>query len=844
MEISLPIYLICLGVLVIFTARVSLRAFNNWQEPGARCLGFLMLSMTVWSGFYMVEILHPDLSGKIAARQALYLGMTLSPPLWLGLALQYTGISKWWKEHNRIYLLSIPGFIVFLLGITNEQHRLVWTSMSMPAGLTSPLVLEGGTAFWGHTVLAYIMIGAGVLIYLIEFFRSQKALRIKSGIMLIGASITTVVNLLFLLSNSSPAIDPTPFSFALSAPLLSFGFYRFGMKSLLPLAARIVVDQFRDVMIIVNDRNEVTDMNLAARELLTLQSVPEGISIFRLFQQASLLKGVWDDPETSMKIGYKREGRTCWYEARVIPLSKNNRELLGRVIVLHDVTSEQSLLKAERRRSQQLALLEEIGRNIADSFDEEEILQRAIDAIVHQFGYAIAAISVLKDEGMLEVAAISGTQDYGYKPGFRQRIGEGIIGYTAAAQTTYVSGNVSTDPYYFSTQKNSGSAICTPIFNQEKLYGVLYVESLEPNAFDQVDIKTLETLASQVSASLQRAALHTETQENLRILATLQNISKTISSSLDTEIIAEKVVHGLREAFGYTHVSIYLLEDDYLILTSEVGYPAELKIDRIHISQGVSGRAIRTKTAQFIEDTAGEDVFLKADYDIISEICVPLLKEDTVLGILNVEANNIRKLTRMDVDLLTAIAGPIAVAVDNARLHAQIKKLATTDAVTGLSNRHVFEQALSMEIERAQRMGSSVSLVIFDIDSFKEYNDRFGHPAGDMRLKAMGDIIKNCLRKYDLAARYGGDEFAIILSNATVNDALMFAKRLLQAAQAGASEIVLEGSGVPGYTLSMGVAAFPQDAQTQAELLIAADNAALRAKQLGKNRIQLARDMN
>ncbi|KAA0257899.1 MAG: GGDEF domain-containing protein, partial [Chloroflexi bacterium] len=103
---------------------------------------------------------------------------------------------------------------------------------------------------------------------------------------------------------------------------------------------------------------------------------------------------------------------------------------------------------------------------------------------------------------------------------------------------------------------------------------------------------------------------------------------------------------------------------------------------------------------------------------------------------------------------------------------------------------------------------------------------------------------KNCLRKYDLAARYGGDEFAIILSNATVNDALMFAKRLLQAAQAGASEIVLEGSGVPGYTLSMGVAAFPQDAQTQAELLIAADNAALRAKQLGKNRIQLARDMN
>ena len=184
--------------------------------------------------------------------------------------------------------------------------------------------------------------------------------------------------------------------------------------------------------------------------------------------------------------------------------------------------SEQALLKAEQRRSQQLSLLEEAGRIIADSFDEKEILQRAIDAIIHRFGYAIATISVLVEEDMLEVTAIAGTEDFGYKSGYKQKMGEGIIGHTANIQKTYVTDNVSKDPYYFSSSEHFGSVVCTPILKQGILFGVLYIESLKPNTFDDLDVKTLETLASQISASLQRADLYAETQENLRILSSIQ----------------------------------------------------------------------------------------------------------------------------------------------------------------------------------------------------------------------------------------------------------------------------------------------------------------------------------
>lgn len=501
---------------------------------------------------------------------------------------------------------------------------------------------------------------------------------------------------------------------------------------------------------------------------------------------------------------------------------------------------EQALLKAEQRRSQQLGLLEEAGRIIADSFDEKEILQRAIDSITTRFGYAISAISKLVEGDMLEVVAIAGTEDFGYTPGYQQKMGVGIIGHTAEIRKTYVTENVSKDPYYFSSDEHFGSAICTPLFKGENLFGVLYVESQNSNDFDELDVKTMETLATHISASLHRASLYAETQENLHVLSIIQNISRTIASSLEKEKIANQIVTALKEAFGYTHISIYFLEEDYLHLAAETGYPKEMVIEKIHISQGVSGRAIRTKTVQFIEDTSKENIFLRADHAITSEICVPLLKEDTVLGTLNIESNPTRKLTLNDVQLLTAIASPLAIAIDNARLHEQLKKMATTDAVTGLSNRHVFEETLAAEVERAQRLGMNVSLIIFDIDDFKEFNDTYGHPAGDARLKGMAEIIKSNLRKYDIAARYGGDEFAIILSNSNEQNALAFAKRLHEAAQVGAPNTTDKNA--PGYTLSMGVATFPQDATNHNELLIAADHAAMRAKHLGKNQIKLASD--
>ncbi len=180
-------------------------------------------------------------------------------------------------------------------------------------------------------------------------------------------------------------------------------------------------------------------------------------------------------------------------------------------------------------------------------------------------------------------------------------------------------------------------------------------------------------------------------------------------------------------------------------------------------------------------------------------------------------------------------------AIDNARLHAKITSFALTDGMTGLFNRRAFDQIFETEIARAARYEHLLSLIIIDMDSFKEYNDSYGHPAGDERIKAIAGILLEDVRNPDIAARYGGEEFAIILPHTTKAGAIMLAERLRESAEAQSPEKNTPGAVSSGYTISLGVASFPEDGTTSEEILLAADNAELTAKRLGKNRVYAAK---
>ena len=178
-----------------------------------------------------------------------------------------------------------------------------------------------------------------------------------------------------------------------------------------------------------------------------------------------------------------------------------------------------------------------------------------------------------------------------------------------------------------------------------------------------------------------------------------------------------------------------------------------------------------------------------------------------------------------------------AIALENARLHRQLERQAATDGLTDLPNRRQFEEALEGEIGRIDRFGGTVSLIVADLDDFKQVNDRYGHQAGDAVLCAVADALHANVRAIDLAARYGGEEFTVLLPQTDLVGAEEVAERLRRAV--AARPIETPSGAVLAVTASFGVASYPR-ASTQAALFAAADEALYRAKAAGKNRVAVA----
>jgi diguanylate cyclase (GGDEF)-like protein len=218
-----------------------------------------------------------------------------------------------------------------------------------------------------------------------------------------------------------------------------------------------------------------------------------------------------------------------------------------------------------------------------------------------------------------------------------------------------------------------------------------------------------------------------------------------------------------------------------------------------------------------------------------SELALPLIALGTAVGVLVLDSVAENAFDPMDMQSLESVADICAGAIQNARYFEQVRQLAYRDGLTGVFNRRYFETRILEEIARAHRYENEVSVLMIDIDSFKQLNDEFGHLLGDEVLRRTSGLFNQHLRKSDIVCRYGGDEFAVLLPETTAEVASSVAEKLRRLCE------VYDFAGVPRpVTLSIGVASLPANGRTRDQLIKAADQALYAAKQSGRNRVMSA----
>ena len=328
-------------------------------------------------------------------------------------------------------------------------------------------------------------------------------------------------------------------------------------------------------------------------------------------------------------------------------------------------------------------------------------------------------------------------------------------------------------------------------------------------------------------------------------LTALHQIALSLSTTLDVGRLLETVLVQLRQLWGYDHGAILLVDEatGELVVAAASGY-TEGPGHRLPSDQGICSVVARTGEPIFVPDVALDPRYLQGVQGARSELAVPLVWEGRILGVLNVESNTPNAYGPADLDLLTTVAEQAAAALGNARLHQQTRNLAITDPHTGLYNYRYFQEQVAAVVRDAQLAGGTCSLLMMDVDHFKKVNDTYGHPTGDAILQQVARALKESCRQEDLLFRYAGDEFAILLPEATGDVASRVAERVRERV-AGYTFTTRSGRRLDfGITVSLGVAAYPCDGMTPVDLLLAADTALYAAKGAGRNRVVVASQGN
>ncbi len=497
------------------------------------------------------------------------------------------------------------------------------------------------------------------------------------------------------------------------------------------------------------------------------------------------------------------------------------------------------LIQQTSRRSEELHILNEIGRVLSSTLDTDALfgkiqaeMQRLMDADNLFIAFYDAGHSLLRFE--LEI------RDGQRMPKRTRPSGNHLTEYILQNhQPLLIRENIEETAHRMGVEpmQTMGCFCGVPLMVYNRAVGVMAVLSKQERAFDEGHLELMRVLASEAAVALENARLFKGEQTKSRHLTLLNNISRNAIATLNPDEMLSRIATELEQGLTYDHIGIGMLDyaTKVVVIQSEAGRRRAGLQKQIPFGEGLVGRVARTGEMRAVRDFASESsAGGPVLEDSSSGVALPILYGDQLHGVLYVESLDPCDFADEELQLLETLADLISGALHSALTFQKAQEQAITDGLTRVKTHRFFMETLSAEWKRATRAGRPFSLVLIDLDRFKFVNDFYGHLEGDVILRRVGQILEENCRRSDVVARYGGDEFVVLMPETNVEQARQLTNKLRSWLS---SDTLLREKNVTG---SFGIASYPVHGSTPQELIQVADASMYLSKHQGGNAVSTA----
>jgi sigma-B regulation protein RsbU (phosphoserine phosphatase) len=412
-----------------------------------------------------------------------------------------------------------------------------------------------------------------------------------------------------------------------------------------------------------------------------------------------------------------------------------------------------------QERSEQLDFLLEVAEATSQTLDLDELLARVAEIVQKVLPYELLAILLYSEKRQdLRIRYAVGHRDELVRS-LSIALGEGITGAAAARREPILVGDVRSDPRYLNAVDAVRTELAVPMIARQKLVGVIDVQSTRPNAYSEYDRSLLRLIAGRVAVSIENARLYRRVERQNRTLKTLASISHEFSSILDLDELLGKIASTIRGLINYDAFSILLVDQDQKLLRHRfsIRYDQRVDIDNVPLGKGITGAAAEAREPVRVHDTASDPRYIASHPDIRAEVAVPLIAQDRVIGVMDLESDRMGFFTEDHVRMLALLAPQIANSVENARLYEELAQRERRMEENLRAARELQEILLparapeveGLEIATGLRPASDISGDIYDFFEHKENHQvlAFGDVSGKGAAAALyGALVSGLLR--------------------------------------------------------------------------------------------------